>query len=137
MSGGAEDERLDELLAAAEEIRERAYAPYSHFKVGAALLAGGEVFTGVNIENAAYPVSVCAERNAVAAAVAAGETEIEAVAVVGGDRDPAPPCGACRQVLHEFGPHMRVISRALDGTRREWRLDELLPAAFGPDALLP
>ncbi len=91
----------------------------------------------MNIENASYPVSVCAERNAVGAAVAAGETEIEAVAVVGGDSDPAPPCGACRQVLHEFGPHMRVVSRALDGTRREWRLDELLPAAFGPDALLP
>ena len=99
------------------------------------MLAGGRVFVGVNVENASYPLSVCAERNAVAAAVAAGERRIEAVAVVGGEREPAPPCGGCRQVLAEFGPDAAVISESVAGTRRSWRLRELLPDAFGPASL--
>jgi cytidine deaminase len=130
-------ETIERLLAAAEEVRENAYAPYSRYRVGAAVQAGGRVFAAPNVENASYPLSVCAERNAVAAAVAAGEREIEACAVVGGGQDPAPPCGGCRQVLHEFGPRMRVVARSPSGARREWTLDELLPSAFGPDDLSP
>ena len=128
-------EEVEDLVAAAREARKRAYAPYSRFQVGAALLAGGRVFTGVNIENASYPLSVCAERNAVAAAVTAGETEIAAVAVVAGDTDPTPPCGGCRQVLHEFGAEMLVVSESEDGSRVEWVLTSLLPAAFDSAAL--
>jgi cytidine deaminase len=134
----AEDaETIDRLVAAAREARERAYAPYSHFRVGAAVLAGGKVFTGANIENASYPLSVCAERNAVAAAVLAGERTIDAVAVAADEDRPTPPCGGCRQVLWEFGPSSTVISETPGGTRAMWALEDLLPDAFGPDDLLP
>ncbi|HWO69426.1 MAG TPA: cytidine deaminase [Actinomycetota bacterium] len=128
-------ERLEELVQAARAVRERAYAPYSLFAVGAAVLAGGRVFVGVNVENASYPLSVCAERNAVAAAVAAGERRVDAVAVVGGEREPVPPCGGCRQVLAEFGPDAVVVSESVSGERRTWRLRDLLPHAFGPASL--
>ena len=124
---------VEALVAAARDVREQAYAPYSGFTVGAAVLAGGRVFTGTNVENASYPVTVCAERSAVSAMVAAGERRIEAVAVsAGGDHGPTPPCGACRQVLREFaGPEVPVVSEhAVEGTRARWTLGELLPAAF-------
>lgn len=111
-------------------MRANAYAPYSKFHVGAALLAGGKVFAAANVENASYPLSVCAERNAVAAAVAAGERRIDAVAIATSDRRPTPPCGGCRQVLHEFGPDMLVVSETEGGTRVEWALADLLPEAF-------
>ena len=88
-----DDARLEEMLAAAREVRARAYVPYSGFHVGAALLAGDEIFTAVNVENASYPLSVCAERNAIAKAVAAGSTDIRAVAVVSDADSPTPPCG--------------------------------------------
>lgn len=127
---------VDRLLAAAREVKERAYAPYSRFHVGAAVLAGGKVFAAPNVENASYPLSVCAERNAVAAAVAAGERSIEAVAVVADNEDPTPPCGGCRQVLNEFGPQMLVVCEGSGGRRAEWRLTEVLPHAFGPSNLL-
>ena len=128
-------QRIDELVAAARQMRERAYAPYSDFHVGAAVLAGGKVFEGANIENASYPLSVCAERNAVAAAVLAGEREIEAVAVVADGEDPTPPCGGCRQVLNEFGPQMLVVCESASGLRAEWVLSAILPHAFGPSNL--
>ena len=129
------NEQIDELLAAARSAKERAYAPYSRFRVGAAVLAGDRIYVGANIENASYPLSVCAERNAVAAAVIAGERRIDAVAVSTDEGEPTPPCGGCRQVLNEFGPAMRVIAEGADATRADWALSELLPHAFGPEDL--
>ena len=130
-----EPARVDELVAAAREVRANAYAPYSGFHVGAALLSVDDrIFTGVNVENASYPVSVCAERNAIGTAVGAGLTSVRAVAVVTDADTPTPPCGACRQVLFEFGgPGMAVMAESADGSVRTfWSLDELLPDAFGP-----
>lgn len=128
-------EQIEELVAAARSAKERAYAPYSRFRVGAAVLAGGRIHVGANIENASYPLSVCAERNAVAAAVIAGELRIDAVAVSTDEGEPTPPCGGCRQVLNEFGRAMHVISEGADGKRADWSLSELLPHAFGPEDL--
>jgi cytidine deaminase len=126
-------EQTEVLVAAAREARERAYAPYSGFQVGAALLAeDGRVVPGANIENASYGLSMCAERTAVFHAAAEGVRRLAAVAVVASNDEPTWPCGACRQVLHEFGSEMVVISEGLGGTRQERRLAELLPNAFGP-----
>ena len=134
-----DEQKLDELVRAARAAMPRAYAPYSGFLVGAALLdEDGTIRPGVNIENASYPLSVCAERNAVAMAVAAGvASSARAVAVVTDADDPTPPCGGCRQVLFEFGgPGMAVIAESSDGsTRVFWSLEELLPDAFGPSDL--
>ena len=126
---------IDALVRAAREVRERAYAPYSGYRVGAALRAAdGRIFTGVNVENCAYPTSMCAERNALAAAVGAGAREFGAVAVVtAGDEDgrPGSPCGACRQALAEFGVGLEVILATEDGTDYTvMGLHELLPHAF-------
>jgi cytidine deaminase len=122
------------LVDAARDARARAYAPYSGFAVGAAVLAGGEVFSGCNVENASYGLTICAERAAVVAAIGAGKRTIEAVAVVSADATPTAPCGACRQVLHEFGPDMQVIMAGTGGTVVR-ALSELLPLAFGPEDL--
>jgi cytidine deaminase len=124
-----------DLISSAVEARGRAYAPYSGFTVGAAALAGGRIFSGANVENASYGLSICAERVAASSAAAAGERVIEAIAVVGSSEQPTPPCGACRQFLSEFGPDMAVIAVAPDGRREHWKLAELLPHAFGPDSL--
>ena len=126
---------LEGLVEAARAVREQAYAPYSGFAVGAALLAEGRVFTGVNVENASYPISVCAERNAVAAMVAAGGRRVDAVAVVTDGDTPTPPCGGCRQCLWEFGPEAVVLAVTLKGDRARWPLAGLLPHAFGPSDL--
>jgi cytidine deaminase len=125
-------EALEALVAAAREVRDRFYAPYSGFAVGAAILAGGRTFVGVNIENASYPLSVCAERNAVGAMVTAGERKIDAVAVVAGGTDgPVSPCGGCRQVLSEFAEaSVPVVCEHVDGERATFTVAELLPAAF-------
>ena len=128
-------ERIEELVSAARAAMGSAYAPYSGFHVGAAVLVGDRVHTGVNIENASYPLSVCAERNAVAAAVSAGGRVIVAVAVVTAAAHPTPPCGGCRQVLWEFGPSSLVIAETTAGERAMWALEDLLPSAFGPDDL--
>ena len=127
--------QIGELVTAARIAREKAYAPYSDFTVGAAILAGGKVYAGCNVENASYGLSICAERNAATTAVAAGERRFDAVAVVGSSADPTPPCGACRQFLYEFGPDMRVIAETPDGRRETWGMDEVLPHAFGPQHL--
>jgi cytidine deaminase len=126
---------IEDAVAQARAARERAYAPYSGFQVGAAIVAGGHVFTGENVENASYPVSVCAERNAVARMIDAGEHRIDLVAVVTGAAMPTPPCGACRQVLWEFGREALVVAETTNGVRRTWALEDLLPDAFGPEDL--
>lgn len=128
---------IGRLLDAAAAARARAYAPYSGFAVGAALLsAEGEVFAGCNVENAAYPVGTCAEAGAISAMVAAGGRRIAALLVLGEGEAPVTPCGACRQRIREFAaPDTPVHVAGPDGLRRSFRLEELLPAAFGPDNL--
>jgi cytidine deaminase len=118
------------LLAFAREAQEMAYAPYSGFRVGAAVFAGGEIYQGCNVENAAYGSSVCAERGAAMAAVLAGNTFFDSIAVVGDSQDPTVPCGACRQFLAEFNPEMRVVLGGTEDYVRSSTLDELLPDAF-------
>lgn len=115
------------LIEAAWQVRERAYAPYSKFRVGAALLADGKVIAGCNVENLSYGLTNCAERVAVGTAIAAGLRSIEAVAVVADSSVPISPCGACRQVLAEFGDPL--VSLANRAERLVFRLSELLPRA--------
>ncbi|PRR74919.1 cytidine deaminase [Neomoorella humiferrea] len=123
--------RPEELIAAASAARKRAYAPYSLFPVGAALLtATGKVYTGCNIENASYGLTVCAERVAVFQAVAAGEREFLALAVVGGKDAPSFPCGACRQVLAEFASELEIFIGRPGGPWIRRTLKELLPDTF-------
>ena len=124
------DSRLDALVDAARAARTRAYAPYSGFAVGAAALAVDRIFTGGNLENASYPVSVCAERNAVAAMLDGGARRLDAIAIVTDATSPTPPCGACRQVLWEFGPNALVVSETVGGQRLVWALEDLMPAPF-------
>ena len=125
-------ETIRQLIEKAQAVRERAYAPYSHYRVGAALLAeNGDIYTGCNVENAAYPVSICAERTALAKAVSEGCTSFKAVAVV--TENGGTPCGECRQVLNEFNPDMVVLIADADGNLLMQRtLRELLPEGFGP-----
>jgi cytidine deaminase len=126
------------LRDAARAALAHAYAPYSGFHVAAALLApDGRVFTGVNVENASYGLTVCAERNAVAAAVGAGVREVAALAIVSSGDAATPPCGACRQVLSEFPPAFPIRSYARDDSHVDSRSDALLPLAFGPSHFKP
>lgn len=120
------------LLDRAREVRRHAHAPYSGFSVGAALLArDGRVFPGVNVENASYGLGTCAERGAVAAAIAAGAREFSAIAIAGPDDDrPCPPCGACRQILHEAEPDLLVVTSGGSGEPQVTPLSTLLPDAF-------
>ena len=121
----------ENLIKLATEARENAYAPYSNFKVGAALLASdGRVFTGCNVENATYGLTVCAERVALWKAVSEGEREFVAVAVVADGERPPSPCGACRQLLWEFCDDIEVITANLRGGRQSYHLSELLPHPF-------
>lgn len=126
------DEQRQDLLQSAIEARKWVYAPYSNYPVGAALLTtSGRIYDGVNIENAAYPSSMCAERVAVFKAVSQGERQFEAIAVV--TRDGGSPCGTCRQVLSEFGLETIILIADESGKIiQETTIDELLPGAFGP-----
>jgi cytidine deaminase len=120
------------LLAAATEVREKAYAPYSRFKVGAALrTSAGTVFVGCNVENVAYPEGTCAEAGAIAAMVAGGETRIAEVCVIADSPEPVPPCGGCRQKIAEFaGQDVKVTLCTTDGKSRVMTVAELLPGVF-------
>ena len=122
------------LLQSARAVRENAYAPYSGFKVGAALRArSGAVYTGVNVENAAYPEGTCAEAGAIAAMVAAGDTAIVEVCVIADCPDPVPPCGGCRQKLAEFSDGDVAVTLATTaGAQQVTSVAELLPGAFKP-----
>ncbi len=126
-----EESLRQQLLDAARGAREAAYAPYSNFKVGAAVLtATGEIFTGCNVENASFGATLCAERVAIFTAVAAGHRGFTVLAVIADTPEPVPPCGLCRQVLAEFGPDCLIIMANLAGQRRLATLKELLPLAF-------
>jgi cytidine deaminase len=130
---------LDRLFEAAKRAQGNAYAPYSLFKVGAAVATpDGAVYAGCNVENAAYPSTTCAEEAAIAAMASAGGRAIAAVLVVGEGEALVTPCGACRQRIREFaGPDTPVHIADVKGVRRSFRLDELLPFSFGPDNLGP
>lgn len=121
---------MKKLIEAARQAREKAYAPYSRFKVGAAVLTSdGKIYTGCNIENASYGMSNCAERTAIFKAVSEGETKLEALAVIGDTNTPISPCGACRQVIAEFGIQ-QVAMANLKGAVKIVTLEELLPFSF-------
>lgn len=133
--GGPSEALLDELVQRATAVRENAYAPYSHYRVGAALATRrGTIFVGCNVENSSFGATICAERGAVMQMVAAGETEVVACAVVTDDPEGASPCGICRQVLSEFGSDMPIVlvgRGSRDGeVGRVHKLTELLPLAF-------
>jgi len=124
-----------DLLKAARQVRERAYAPYSNFKVGAAIRgASGQIYQGCNVENVAYPEGTCAEAGAIAAMIAAGETQLTAVCVIADSPAPTPPCGGCRQKLAEFGaPATPVLLASVAGALDQTSIGELLPGRFGRD----
>jgi cytidine deaminase len=128
---------LDALFEAAKAIQAQAYAPYSRFKVGAAIATpDGKVFTGCNVENAAYPVGSCAEAGAIAAMVAGGESRIAQIVVMGEGDNLVTPCGGCRQRIREFAsPDAPIHIAGPEGIRKSFTLDELLPFSFGPDNL--
>ncbi|HEV2512714.1 cytidine deaminase [Bosea sp. (in: a-proteobacteria)] len=125
---------LDTLFAAALAVRSQAYAPYSRFKVGAAILADdGKVYPGCNVENAAYPVGACAEAGAISAMIAGGARAIRAIVVIGDGTELVTPCGACRQRIREFAaPETPILIAGPEGIRARFSLAELLPASFGP-----
>ena len=128
---------LDALFEAARDVQARAYAPYSRFKVGVAVATeSGRTFAGCNVENAAYPIGTCAEAAAIAAMIAAGESRIAAVVVMGEGDQLVTPCGACRQRIREFaGPETPIHVAGPGGVRAHFTLERLLPFSFGPDNL--
>lgn len=139
MAGPDDGIDFEALFAAAAAVQRRAYAPYSHFPVGAAIMADdGAVYPGCNVENAAYPSGSCAEQGAISAMIAGGGARIVAMLVVGDGDVLITPCGACRQRIREFAaPETPVAIAGPGGIRQVFSLSELLPASFGPDNLRP
>ncbi|MCK5447612.1 MAG: cytidine deaminase [Gemmatimonadota bacterium] len=134
----ASDTGLAELRVQARRAMERAYAPYSEFRVGAAVeTAEGKVHAGCNVENASFSVTMCAERVAIGAAVTAGGRSLRRVYVCSTSVEPVPPCGVCRQALAEFGPDLEVISEGSGGQMQRWTLGELLPDQFRLEEHVP
>ena len=130
------DSADEELVRRAKRARANAYSPYSRVKIGTAVLTeDGKIYTGCNIENSSFGLSNCAERTAIFKAVSEGHKKLRAIAVVGETRDYTKPCGACRQVMVQFNPRLRIIRAGLDGYRSETTAEELLPEAFNPPSL--
>ncbi len=130
-------EEYKKLVKEAEKARKKAYTPYSKFKVGAAVLSvDGKIFSGCNIENASFGLAVCAERVAIFKAISEGSTKFKAIAVIGDTDKPCSPCGACRQVISEFGEDIPLIMANLKGDVKIKKIEELLPEAFGKNDLL-
>jgi cytidine deaminase len=128
-------DQLTELEQAARDAARFSYSPFSGFAVGAAVLTGtGKIVSGCNIENASFGLTICAERAAIFHAVSGGCREIAALAIYSPTHEATPPCGACRQVLHEFGPEARIVCICDSDQRLETTLESLLPAPFGPTA---
>jgi cytidine deaminase len=133
---GAGAPSVESVRAVALSAMERAYAPYSQFRVGAALLGlDGSVFMGCNVENSAYPAGICAERSALSAAVAGGVRQFAMLVIMSEADDPTPPCGMCRQALVEFAPRLSIVSCTKHGGEATWNLATLLPHPFTPAAL--
>jgi len=129
-------EQSDSLIARARAAMKLAYSPYSGVKIGAAVLTKDRrIFAGCNVENASYGLSCCAERNAIFKAVSEGCRELVAIAVVGVSEEFTSPCGACRQVMVEFNPKMKVLRRGTDGFSGDTTAERLLPSSFGPKGL--
>jgi len=125
------DEKIARLLGLAIEARKNSYSPYSNFPIGAALLCkNGEIYTGTNVENASYGLTNCAERTAIFKAVSEGVREFDTMVVVADTERPIPPCGACRQVILEFGEDIQVILANLKGDYQQYQIKDLLPGAF-------
>ncbi|MHC4182515.1 MAG: cytidine deaminase [Planctomycetota bacterium] len=127
---------INELINKAKNARDHSYSPYSRFKVGAALKTkNGMVFTGCNIENSSYGLSICAERDAIFKAMSAGERDLDTIAVVTDSDKLTTPCGACRQVMWEFSKDMTIVVANLKGKKKEFKITELLAHPFGKDPL--
>jgi cytidine deaminase len=131
MSNAVNKDTTRKLVETAKKVREHAYAPYSDYKVGAAVLAAsGKIYRGCNIENSSYGMTLCAERVALSSAVANGERKLVAIAIVTDDDPPATPCGACRQVLSEFRKDLIIIAANLSGQQVRFKLSDLIPHPF-------
>ena len=127
---------LDRLINKAKEAREQAYAPYSNFMVGAVVVGeSGKIYTGCNIENSSFGLTICAERVALFKALSEGERKVQMLVLVTDTKTPVQPCGACRQVLSEFNPEMLIVSNNLKGQREEKKLSDIFPEAFGKQSL--
>ena len=132
LSAEVTDDIIDRMIVVAAEARQRAYAPYSHFLVGAAIAtADGSIFAGANIENASYGLTACAERIALWSGTVSGGTDFRLIVLVTDTAQPVAPCGACRQVLSELAPDAVVVMTTLGGARRDATVQDLLPRAFG------